>query len=218
MMIRNIQNFIYRTLILSIVVGLSACATETTLYERWHDAQYSGPMLQKVLVLGVFKDDIRRRAFESTFVKEVNAENKHAIAGYTLMPNAEDLTSKEKILAIVKKVGADAVLITSYKGSVEKKREVAPRVDYVPRRGMGYGSYGYGYRGYYGSTYQAVYRPGYTVTDTVVQLETRVFSVADEKLVWAGKSKTVNASSSEKVVQDLVKLVIKDMKESLLIK
>lgn len=204
--------------VLVTLLGLFSCSTQTRLYESWHDKDYTGPKLHKVLVLGVFKDDIQRRMFETNFVKEVDAEGKQAIAGYTLMPEKEDFDSKEDILAAVNKIGADSVLITSFKGVIEKQREVAPRVDYVPRMGMNYGRYGYGYRGYYGSTYEAVYRPGYTATDTIVQLETRVYAVKNENLVWAGKTKSVNASSAEEIIKDLVSLVVKDMKESGLIK
>lgn len=218
MFIRKIINLLFSCVVLTLLSGLSACSTQTTLYERWNDEQYSGPVLNKVLVLGIFKDEIQRRSFEATFVNEVNTKSKRAVAGYTLMPETEDFDSKDDILAAVKKSGADSVLITSYKGTVEKQRVIPPRVDYVPGRGMGYGRYGYGYGGYYGSRYDAVYRPAYTVTDTVVQLETRVFSVAEEKLIWAGKSKSVNVSSGEKLVKELVKLVVKDMKESRLIK
>ena len=217
MRFKTMKNFLPVSLIFIILAGLSACSTETRLSERWNDTQYSGPKLSKVLVLGVFKDDIRRRSFEANFVKEMDAENKPAVAGYTIMPEADDYDSKEDILAAVKKIGADAVLITSYIGTTEKQREVAPRVEYVPSMGAGYGRHGYGYGGYYGSRYNAVYRPGYTVTDSIVQLETRVFSVTDEKLVWAGKSKSVNPSSGEKIVKQLVKLVVEDMKESGLI-
>ncbi|MCW8931995.1 MAG: hypothetical protein OQL19_17395 [Gammaproteobacteria bacterium] len=204
--------------ILAVMLGLVSCSSQTKLYERWNDTEYVGPKLEKVLILGVFKDDIQRRMFESTFANEVDSKGKQAIAGYTLMPEKEDFDSKEDILAAVKKVGADSVLITSFKGVIEKQRDVPPRVDYVPRMGMRYGRYGYGYGGYYGSTYETVYRPGYTVTDTVVQLDTRVYSVKHEKLVWAGKTKSVNASSAQDVIKELVILVINDMKESGLIK
>ncbi len=218
MSIKITQRMLFGFFVMAIMLGLSACSSQTRLYERWSDEQYSGPPLTKVLVLGVFKDDVQRRMFEATFAKEVNASGQQAVAGYTLMPNTDDFDTKKDILLAVKKVGADAVLITSYKGTIEKQRDVPARVDYVPSLGMSYGRYGYGYRGYYGSRYEAVYRPGYTTTDTIVQLETRVFSVAQEKLIWAGKSKSVNVSSSEKIVKELVKLVVDDMKKSALIK
>jgi len=211
------QKNIFTVFISVCLLGLISCSSNTKMYERWHDKDYTGAKLKKVLVVGLFKDDIQRRSFEANFVKQVDPSGKKAVAGYTLMPEEKDFDDKEELLAAVNKVGADSVLITSFKGVIEKDREVAPRVDYVPRMGAGYGRYGYGYRGYYGSTYEAVYRPGYTVTDTIVQLETRVYSVETEKLVWAGKTKSVNASSGEKIVNELVKLLVKDMKESGLI-
>ena len=178
-------------------MGLISCSSNTRLYERWNDNDYTGEKLQKVLVLGLFKDDIQRRAFETAFAERVDSTGKHAVAGHTLMPDEADFDNKEDIIAAVKKVNADAVLITRFKGVIEKERHVVPRLDYVPAMGMGYGSYGYGYSGYYGSSYQAVYRPGYTTMDSIVQLDTRVYSVKTEKLVWAGKTKSVNASSSQ---------------------
>ncbi len=220
--IMHLKNTIHQSSIISIclifllTLLISACSTQTQLYERWNDVTYSGPKLNKVLVIGVFKDDIRRRAFEMNFVNSVNTKGEHAIAGYTLLPENETYKTKEDIMAAVKKSGVDSVLITSYKGTKEKKRDVAPRIDYAPSMGR-YGNYGYGYRGYYGSRYASVYRPGYTVTDTIVQLETRVFSVSDEKLIWAGKSKSTNVSSNEEVVKELVKLVVEDLRKSNLI-
>ncbi|MCU7800764.1 MAG: hypothetical protein KZQ70_11600 [gamma proteobacterium symbiont of Lucinoma myriamae] len=101
MSIRKIIYFLLSGAIFTLFLGLSACSSKTTLYERWNDEQYSGPALSKVLVLGIFKDDIQRRSFEATFVKEVNAGNKQAVAGYTLMPNPEDSDTKEDILAAV---------------------------------------------------------------------------------------------------------------------
>ncbi len=158
----NQKNFI-TVLLLAVLLGLVSCSSKTRLYERWHDETYTGPKLQKVLVLGVFKDDIKRRSFEANFVKLVAAAGKQAVAGYTLMPDAEDSDSKEEIIAAVKKSGADSVLITSFKGVIEKEREIPPRVEYIPSMGGGYGRYGYGYGGYYGSTYAAVYRPGLSI-------------------------------------------------------
>lgn len=202
----------------AVLLGLVACASQTQLYERWHDETFSGPKLQKILVIGIIKDDIRRRALESAFVAALSTKEAKGIAGYTFMSDKEKMDSKEGIVAAVKKAGADSVLITSFKGAVEKERIVPPRVDYVPSLGGRYGGpYGHGYRGYYGSRYEAVYQPGYTTKDTIVQLETRVYLEKSEQLIWAGKTKSVNVSSGDKIIKDLVPLVVNDMKKSGLI-
>jgi len=201
----------------SVLLGLASCASQTQLYERWHDETFAGQKLEKILVIGIIKDDIRRRALESAFVTAVESKGTKGIAGYTLLPDNGKLDNKEGIVAAVKKAGADSVLITSFKGVIEKERKVPPRVDYVPGAGGRYGPYGYGYRGYYGSRYEAVYQPGYTTTDTIVQLETRIYSAKSEKLIWAGKTKSVNVSSGDEIIKQLVSLVVHDMKKNGLI-
>jgi hypothetical protein len=207
-------NKILRTLALTVItLGLIACGSSTRLIESWHNEAYTGgPKLETVLVLGVFQDDTQRRAFEARFVESVNAGGKKAIAGYTLMPEESDYNDKEDIVAAVQKVNADSVLITSFKGETEQQRYVPPRVDYVPS--MSYGGY---YGSYYGSAYGRVYQPGYTVVDSVVSLETRVYAVNPENLVWAGNTKSVNSASPEVITGELVKIVIDDMRKSGLI-
>lgn len=194
-------------------IGLAACAGSTHLVERWNDESYvDQPKLKKVLVLGIFQDEVQRRAFEAEFVAQVNAGSDEAIAGYTLMPEQSDYDEKSEIAAAVAQAGADSVLITSFKGASKQQRYVPPSYDYVPSMGMGYG-----YGAYYGAAYQAVYRPGYTVTDTIVQLETRVYAVAEEKLIWAGNTQSINPESEKKITAELVKLVTNDMRKSGLI-
>src|ERR1700690_1176543 len=48
---------------LVLLVGLSACVS-TSLIDRWKDPGFSGPPLRKVLVVGVQKDQGRRRVWE----------------------------------------------------------------------------------------------------------------------------------------------------------
>src|ERR1700686_4065204 len=47
----------------ALLFALSACVS-TSLIDRWKDPGYSGPPLHKVLVVGVQKDQGRRRVWE----------------------------------------------------------------------------------------------------------------------------------------------------------
>ena len=191
---------------------LTACTT-TKLVTRWNDTEYKGPMLEKVLVVGVMKDDIKRRYYEDEFVKKIASGGRQAVTSYTLMPDLKAVNDKEALVEIVKKAGADSVLVTTLKAVKEQEREVPPRVDYVPTMGMGYGYYPY-----YMNSYQAVYSPGYTTVDTVVQLETRVYALPTEDLVWAGNTESFNASSAGSIISESANLIVTDMKASGLIK
>jgi hypothetical protein len=207
------KKLFFLPVIIFIAFVLSSCSS-TSLVNRWSDPEYKGPALQKILVIGIIKDDIKRRSFEQEFANLITANDRTAVASYTLIPDLESADQKEEVLAAVEKVGADGVLVVTLQGVSKEQREVPPSIDYVPTAGFGYG----GMYGYYGMRHTAVYSPGYTVTDTIVRLDTKLFAVSSEKMIWAGKTESFNPSSSQAVISELEKLVITDMKKSGLIK
>lgn len=205
------KNFLLLMLFL-IPFLVSACST-TSLVNRWSDPDFKGPALKKILVVGIIKDDIKRRSFEQEFARLITTSDRKGIASYTVMPDLKSADQKEEIRAIVNKTGADGVLVVTYQGVSKEQRDVPPTVDYVPTAGFGYGMYGY-----YGMRHTTVYTPGYTVTDSIVRLDIKVFAVADEKMIWAGKTESFNPSSAQTVISELAKLVITDMKKSGIVK
>ena len=56
-----------------------------------------------------------------------------------------------------------------------------------------YGSFWGG--GYYGYGWNSVYDPGYLRTDTIVRVETLVYDLKADKLLWAGMSESTNPSA-----------------------
>ena len=57
-----------------------------------------------------------------------------------------------------------------------------------------------GFGGYWGSTWGATYDPGYMRETTTVTAETSIYDLKASKLIWAGRSETVDPKS----VPDLV--------------
>src|ERR1051325_5257077 len=58
------------------------------------------------------------------------------------------------------------------------------------------------------------YDRGYYTTDTVVSMETLVYSVPDSRLLWAGVSRTINPGKISKFVDDLVSKTVKQLREA----
>lgn len=195
-----------------LLVVLQGCSS-TKLVTTWSDDKYQGEKLGKLLVIGVFKNDLMRRQFEDQFAAKLARDGRKAEASYVYMPDMKAYKEREKLEALVRKLGADGVLITALKDVENRKKYVPPRVDYVPG---GWG--GYGYYGYYYQTMQPIYTPGYERTDKVVQLETRVFAVKNGEMIWGGATESFNPSSSGKVIDELVRLVVADMKNAGLLK
>jgi hypothetical protein len=163
----------------------------------------------------MLKDDIKRRAFEDKFSQSITRDNVVGISSYTVMPNMENIDDKEKVLPFVNKVNADSVLIASLTAIDKEERRVPASVDWVPT--MGYGAHS-GFNGYYGRSYRNMYAPvyqsAYMTTDTIIKIETRVFAVSTEKLVWAADTESFNPGSSLKVINDLSSIILKDLKKS----
>jgi len=203
-----------RRLVLVACAGLLlAGCSSTKLVNRWHDTSFSGPPLQKLLVIGMFENEVERRYFEDEFVKQLEAGGHPAVISYDRVTDLKAHDDKAKLKAVVEAVGADSVLIAQLVAVDKEERYVPPSVDYVPSMGMGFGYYGY-----YHSYYQPVYRPGYKTLDTIVRIETRVFAVSTEAMVWAGNTESFNPSSAANVIRELTDAVVGDMRKSGLLK
>jgi hypothetical protein len=62
-----------------------------------------------------------------------------------------------------------------------------------------------------------VYAPGDLITQVDICVEVLVYSLDQNKLVWAGQSSTSNPRSAEKLVREVVKKVAAEMKKAGLI-
>ena len=191
----------------AILVLLGACSS-TMLVENWSDPDYQGPPLKKILVIGMIKSDAKRHAFEDEFSSLITQGNRKGIASHTLLPNLEKSGNKEQVLAAVEKAGADGVMIVTTHGLINQQRVTPATFSYSPNAGM---------YGYYNTSHAVTYNPGYTVTDTLLRIDTKLFNVASEKMIWSGKTESFNPTSSREVIGDLERLVIRDMRKSAVI-
>ncbi|WP_163337933.1 hypothetical protein [Desulfopila sp. IMCC35008] len=191
---------------------LSGCSS-TKLVTSWSDKSFSGPPIQKVLVVGVMKNDIQRKMYESQFVARINEGGITGIPAYTIIPDSVKPYSEEAIRKAVAETGVDAAIIACLADIEKKQRYVPPTYEYEPMFGRRHG-----FNSYYGRSYRYVSTPGYTTTDTIVKLETTVFATSSGKMIWAGATRSFNPSSAEGIVKKNADLIIKDMRDSGLLK
>jgi hypothetical protein len=186
----------------------SGCSS-TKLVESWSDSSLETKPIKKILVLGFMETELQRRQYEDVFVEQLSQDGIIGVAGYTIMPNREDYDDKNKIRVAVQKTAVDAAMIARLVAIDEVTTVVPGNYEYQPSFGSGYGFYDY-----YGSSYQAMYAPGYTTTDTIVKLETTVFSTLTEEMIWAGTTRSFDPSSTESVATENADLIVRDMKKA----
>jgi hypothetical protein len=66
--------------------------------------------------------------------------------------------------------------------------------------------------GYYGRA-GTLYDPGSVRSDTIVRVQTNIYSVKDGKLLWSGTSRTTNPRNVERLVEDVVRDVVHALRE-----
>jgi hypothetical protein len=193
---------------LFVLLLLSGCSS-TKLVTSWSDPNFAGEPIQKVLVVGSMKNDIQRKMYESQFVERISKDGITGIPAHSVIADSGKPYSEQAIREAVAKTGADAAIIACLADIEKKQRYVPPTYEYEPMFG-----YRRGFHNYYGMSYRYVSTPGYTTTDTIVRLETTVFSTSSGKMIWAGTTRSFNPSSAEGMVKKNADLIVKDMRES----
>lgn len=211
-MISKINTAIFISLMSATSIFLNACGT-THIVENWNDPDYKGPALSKILVIGVINREDNRRKFEDEFSQLLTTDTRTGISSYSLIPDLKKSGNKEIILDAVKKAEADGVLIVTTHGVSQQDRVTAGSIDYIPNMGRSYGMYGY-----YNRSHSFVYTQGNSVTDSVLRIDTKLYNASTEKLIWSAKTESFNPTSSDVIINELETLVVRDMKESGMIK
>ncbi len=195
----------------AICLAFLASCTSTRLTEAWVDSSYTGGPLESVLVIGL-SDNVRRRGlFEEALASKFDSRGVSAVASLGVAPNKADL-EKASIKKKVQELGIKSVIVTRVLG-VDKEKYYVPGEPYSPH-------YGYyrGFSGYYDRAYGAAYSPGYWEEYEIVRLETNLYEVATEKLIWSAASETIDPQSIEKVVQTLSEQITDDLAKRGLLK
>ena len=192
------------------ILLVSACAN-TKISQSWVDPDHK-KVYKDLLVIGVAQSEQNRRAYESYFVEELKAIGVEAVASYKLIKSDQKI-DRETVTKAIDGLGIDGVLITHLL-AVDEETIYRPSMDYMPMYGGGY--YG-GMYSYYPHVNTYVHRPGYYTTHETYTLETNLYDVETEELVWSARSRTFSPESVDEVIVDLTRLLIADLKDKKLI-
>ena len=184
-------------------VFLIISCTGTEITQKRIDDAYKGKPVSDILVIAITGNEHNRRVFEKKFVAQLKSVGVDAVSSEEAIPMPANLElKKETILNAVNQYENDAVIITHLIGKEEK--DVYTRDSSAHR----------GFYGFYSSRYSST---GYSSTSTTVRLETNLYDVKTEKLIWSAKSKTLSDDSNNQIMNDVIKAVINNLYKNKLI-
>jgi len=183
---------------------LIACSSNP-FYSSWQapDAvpmQVSG---SKVAAVVMMKGEGSRRAAEDALARQLTARGATGIPLYVLLPDTA-AENEDEVRRALEKLDVEGLVVM---------RPVRTQTE-VDSRPTSYGGPRYSalWGGYYGYGWGASWDMAVDVrTDTVVFVETLVYSLTQNKLVWGGQSKTTNPSNVDRLVHDTASKVAKEL-------
>ncbi|WP_029269636.1 hypothetical protein [Flavobacterium sp. KJJ] len=201
-------------ILLIAVISLFSCGSNTSIVNSWRDSKITVAQenFKKVLVVALVKDEASRRTAEN----RVAASNPIFKTSYQYLNETTSQLTQEQKLKILHDENFDGVVTMRL---VSKEKET----NYVPGTytGMYYGGfdgvytgmYGYGFGNWYGMYSPNFYDPGYYQETTSYMVETNIFSLKENKLIWTGTTKSEYVTDLGQTVDAIMQAVVKEMRK-----
>ena len=172
-----------------LIVAFCACGSSTTMETTWRTPQPE-TTLSNVVTVYISHDGAARRSFEDTMAARLNQRGIHAVPGYAVLTEM-DLQDRAAARSKLMGQGFDGVVAVRLIGA---HTEVYVQPTFI---------------GYWGGAW--AYDNAYLSTQTIVRLETSVFSLRDNRLVWSGISRTLDPASTQSAIASVTKRVAKEL-------
>jgi len=191
----------YFSLILLTSLMVGGCALNpplTKIKDVWKYENYSGGYLDRVMIVGKPRVDAARIQYEDYMVKALEKRKIDIVPSYTAIPEMKDLT-RDNVKRAADAAGVKAVLATKVVGVDEKEVLVnqTQKMDYIATPH---------------GTYMRPYLDGPKVVNfKKVRVETGLFDVKSEKLIWVATSAIMNPESADEAIKDFSKAIIQQL-------
>jgi hypothetical protein len=184
-----------------IALLIGSCTT-AHIEQSWRDPAVTVDVsrLNKVLVVAMMNNEANRRSTEDKLSSLLKGKG---VPSYNYLTKDVTKDGEDRIREKVRDQGFDGVVIMRL-ADVEKDRT------YVPGR---YPVYYGRFWGYYWNAWNAFYDPGYYKTTKTYTVETNVYSLKQDKLIWSGITSTVDPSGVDKLMKASANAVYKEMKK-----
>ncbi len=193
-------------LLLLLALLFVSCAGTTTK-QLLMDESHTGKPIKNVLIIVVLDNNEIRGIFENHFRDHFNAAGIEATStASTLSTEVGEKLDKEDIVSLVAQKGSDTVLITHVVDREES--DAFSRVS-----GLSDIQY-HGYYQYYVDIWDSAYMPTIDSDNLKFFLETRLYDVKDQSLIWAGSSQTRNPDTVGQAIGQIVSGIMQELRKN----
>jgi len=189
---------------LVLALGVTVLA-KTKFSSVWKAPEADGFTLKgkKVATLVIDKDDSLRVSGEEALAHQLVARGVSGLPSYRIVPK-EVIGNTDQAKAFLERAGIEGVVAMRVVND-DKRRYYQPATWSSASYTTLWGYYGYGVA--------AVYDPGYTRDERILSIETLIYDVPKNTLIWAGLATTDNPKDPRQVVAEVVKEAVNEMRK-----
>ena len=167
----------------------------------------------KVLAMVITAHEDSRDGSEALLAQDLEKRGIDAIPAYTIIPKSL-IQDQEKARPYVEKSGCRYALTLRVVSQQEDISGSGPQYTAVYSQPYYGGLYG----GYWGFGWGVAYSAGNVEMDKKVSVETLLFDLSRDKLIWAGMSETTNPATALKFIEEVVSKAGQEMKKQGLVR
>jgi len=198
------SSFLHAAAVLTAAATLTGCYHSTQMAATWSDPGSRSLRFQHPIMVFVTTSETLRRSVEDRMAGKFP----NATPAYRVLATV-DSTNGAAVRQQLAGMGFDGAVIM-------RVVDVTDKLTYVPG-GYWYGGPYYSFAGYWGTAWGYPYDPGYIAQDRIVSMETQIYTLANDKLVWAARSETTNPRSVNKLVDSVLRHVMEELQKENLV-
>ena len=208
-MIRLTRVAVLITLVTGLLIADLAVCGRVKFKKTWKnpEAQPTSWQGQRIAAFVITFERAVRQGAEITLARELTERGAVGIAGHTLVPLEVFRKDPEGARRTLESEGITGAAVMRVVSSDQE-------VSYSPGSAHYVGGFYPTFWGYWGYGVATLYTPGHTTANQVVFIVTRLYSVTDNQMLWAGTSNTTNPKNVEKLINQLCDVVGKQVRKA----
>ncbi len=196
---------------------LSACTVTTQITGSWKSKDLDGTQYKNIFIVALTHDVNARKIVENELAAQLRDQGIQVTTSMELYGpiNRDQAGSKHDIATKVSNNGNDAIFTVSLVDAETETRYVPGDNNmYAPT--LTYNYYG-DFESYYNYYFPELHEPGYYANDKVYFLESNLYDVASEELMWSAQSQSYSPGDIENFAGEFAEVTVARLKRDKLI-
>ena len=188
-------------LIASILfILILSCSQSSQFTNLYVDEAYKNMQFKKVLVVGMAKDEWKRKVYENEFRTQLIKHDVQVLTAWQELPEGQTI-SKETFDKYFSDKNIDAVFVVIAEGSTTTETMTSAGASNVY----------VGFYGFYFSSAQYMYGPVTTSEETIVYMKTNIYETSKGTLIWSIDSQSYEPQNTGEVIKTVSYNVVNEL-------